>query len=612
MAAQMRAIDLTKLDDALITMAAQAATLKTIVEDVESRLRAGVEHELIQLVLRLGPSVAEAAHRAGETVLAAIEPLLALLASAYAKITEGRDDLQHLIKGTGTGKDMGLLQTWLRLVRSRLGDALFTIPCDLPASTGCTDRLTYEAGLADKAAKTGSSFQERITAARALASVWHEPGPAVVALARQFAGINAEFVRTLLLSAIDLRPLRREIESRIRDLIPSRVTLDYALNNELDSFPGNDPIFQPGPNTRLTLQARTTINLLPDAFGHLKTELAVHGEMGPFAIALLGSRFDVVTLFFDGLSFNSGSGRSPDFKVRFRDVKMGQKAKFLEQLQSYLSPKGGGFYLRFLAGGAPGIEAGYGINLGVIGVGTLSFSNVVLNAAVRLPFEQSADARFIVSIGRSDAPFLISSTIFGGGGYLALIANTQRFVGFEASFDYGGVAAFGFGPLQGIGRLTMGIYLHKEDTQTALGATFFAGGEAHIACFSLATALMVRLVQDNGGPMCGTATYVYAFSIGIKDIEFPVVVAKNEGQTMGGGTKSGALSPPRTRLAALSTGTMSDAGPAVPLPCDADGSFTGQAHVEQAMPKQDEDWRAYREYFDVSLRPAKRLRWSPM
>ena len=110
---------------------------------------------------------------------------------------------------------------------------------------------------------------------------------------------------------------------------------------------------------------------------------------------------------------------SQDGEVRFGDFQIGSKAKFLKQLEPYVSPKSGLPPVRMMRD-KPGIEATYGINLGSFGVGYLSFSNVSLNAGARLPFGAREEAEFLISIGRQDAPFLISSTIFGGGGYLQL------------------------------------------------------------------------------------------------------------------------------------------------------------------------------------------------
>jgi hypothetical protein len=61
----------------------------------------------------------------------------------------------------------------------------------------------------------------------------------------------------------------------------------------------------------------------------------------------------------------------------------------------------------------------------------------------RLPFGATEEAEFLISIGRSDALFLISSTIFGGGRHLALLANGKGFVGLETGFDYGDALAGG-------------------------------------------------------------------------------------------------------------------------------------------------------------------------
>ena len=563
---------------------------------VEEKIEAG----FVDLVQRLGPSVIEVAQRADGALLGVIGGVLGPVAAIYDTVVDARQRLLHLLNSeVGAG---GILKAWLDMVRARLGTALFTVPAPNGVPAG-TDGLEYESGLATKAAKA-TTLVEQLNDLEALVAAWQEPGPAVLRIATQLKSLDAEFVRTILLSVIDLRELRRVVDSAIRELIPSRVTLKYDLSTALRRFPDSEgAIFFPDPDTKLVVSASTVVDLLNLREG---PKVKVAGEIGPFKIALLGKQFDVVTLLFDGISFKSGSGISPDLQVRFRDVQMGEKAKFLQTVQSYLSPKNGGFYISFPPGGR-GIEAGYGINLGVIGVGYLSFSNIVLNAAVQLPFDNSP-AHFRISIGRSDAPFLISSTVFGGGGYLGLISAADRIVGFEASFDFGGVLAFGFGPLTGIGRVTMGIYVRMEGDRSAMGATFFVGGAAHIACFAVSTSMMIRLTQE-GGAMQGTASYEFSFSLGFKDITFTVVAHKNAGSTMGSGTQTAQLEGGRTMLASAAADTKSDAGPLVTLRSvnvprvEARGArAVGVAYAD--------DWKRHRDYFDPALRPSKR--WRPM
>ncbi|MER2252888.1 hypothetical protein ABS772_23495 [Methylorubrum podarium] len=625
------AADEAKLEDAIMALDNAVKSMPVLVDDIRKTVEEGIEREATKLVARLLVGAGATFAALESRLLPIVQPLVEALAKGLATLVTERVKLLNTLKGTGKPNEDPLLKSILAVVLGRLGDSLLLAPCPSPPAEGspykeCTkfpDRLAFEADVfrraKDELAGAGG-LAGALSLVRPLIEAWSQgsPEPSLAVIVRQFASINADFARSLVLSAIDLKAIRREIDARIRDLVPARVVLPYDLDNELGAYPKDDAIFLPDPGTRLTLQARTVVHLLPGPSGELKSpEFSVTGEVGPFAVNLLGDAFDVVRIKFHGLSFQGGSGRSPDFRVRFNTVVMGEKAAFLQPLQDFLSPKAGGFYLKFLTE-RPGLEAGYGINLGVIGVGALSFSNVVLNAAARLPFDAGGEARFIISIGRSDAPFLISSTIFGGGGYLALIASSRSIVGFEASFDYGGVLAFGFGPLQGIGRVTMGIYLRREETpqggvKTSLGATFFVGGSAHIACFGFSTSLLVRLVQNDGGPMYGEATYTFSFSLGIDDIEFSVQVRKNEGRTMGSAQQSAALERPdggsspsrlgRIRYAA-STLQANDGPPLMSLAFRPGAAARERGeHLKVDGCSQSRDWAGFARYVDDRLRP---------
>ncbi len=309
--------------------------------------------------------------------------------------------------------------------------------------------------------------------------------------------------------------------------------------------------------------------------------------------------FEAVKINFRGLTFTAGSGRSPDFDVRFGGTEIGRDAQFLQQLQDYLSPKGGGLKVA-LSSSSPGIEASYGVNLGTFGVGTLSFSNVVLFAGAVLPFDNKP-AAFTISIGRPSAPFLISSTIFGGGGYLALTTESNgQFKSFECSFDYGGVAAFGFGPLSGQGQLTLGIYVRFGDNPQ-LGGTFMARGAASIACFGLSTSLFVRLKKDPGqkdSALKGEATYSFSFSLGIHDITFSVNVTSDQGSSMG--SKDAALSSDLLPSFARVQWAKLGEEPPGEQPVKAN-----KPHLRVEGPSRSRKAKAFRRYFDPDLVPSQ-------
>jgi len=469
-----------------------------------------------------------------------------------------------------------------------------------------SERLTQESiRLKDANSKWANDPAAAMAALGALADDWRHP--ALVELIRRFSRIKSAFLRIVVVEALDLRALRRELDRIVRELVPTRATLSYDLGTPVREFslPGVGKVFLPGQGTRLDVRMRASIDLLSPQ----KPDARIDGHMGPFGIQLFGD-FDVVLLNFRGLDFRAGGGRPSGFDVRFGDFVIGEKAKFLKQLEAYISPKGGLPPVRPMKD-KPGIEATYGINLGSFGVGTLSFSNVSLNAGARLPFGATDEAEFIVSIGRSDSPFLISSTIFGGGGYLALLANGKGFIGLETSFDYGGVFTFGFGALSGTGQITLGLYFRAARGEPArLGMNFMVRAAANIACFSFSVSLFVRLTYV-GGKMDGRATFTFSFSIGIDDIEFTVEAYVSQGASAGGGSPTNNALLDLPGMPAL---TQFAKGSPQVLNAYAKAGFKPEQDMRPLKPKlcvngpaQKTDWIGYRELFDRDLDPTVKI-----
>lgn len=345
-------------------------------------------------------------------------------------------------------------------------------------------------------------------------------------------------------SLVDIAALRDQVEDLISELVPVKRTLSYALGfdfdgNKIANLSGG--VFEPKTPSRFELSMIATIDLIK-----AEADMKANGRIGPFDVNLLGDTFDAVTLIFDGVDFGFQLGGSPRFDVHYRDFQIGSKLEFVKKLQSYMTPSkdGSGFFIEPMRG-RPGILAGYGINLGTIQLGGVAFSNVLLNAAAELPFDGEA-ALFRFALGRPMAPFLISVPPYGGGGFVAIYADAQGFRGFEASFEFGGVADFSTGPLVARGRLTSGFYIRsmqvelegRRRTITDIYGTFFVGGEASIWIFSFYASLYVRLGMTGDGEMMGEATFTFSFSMGIVDYDFQVSVSHKREAFGGGGTQS--------------------------------------------------------------------------
>ena len=356
-----------------------------------------------------------------------------------------------------------------------------------------------------------------------------QPAAAPLVIAANIQNFAADLLRGDWFKLIDVSSIRDEVERYLKNLIPLRATMSYGFGG---AFSENTKratlgIFDPAKGSRLDVAVSASVELQhPD-----KVNFSVKGVVGPFAINLVGDLIEAVSIKFHGATFGLGANGKPKFDVDYDTFVIGDDLKYIQQLQSLFGPSdGSGFYLQPTLSPL-GIEAGYGIGLPIISFGNVSFSNISLNAAVVIPFDGN-DARFKASLSRRDAPFTISVAPYGGSGFFGIEANAEGLVGFEASFEFGGAAAFQYGPLKGIGRLMLGTYIRQTKVggrrSTELSGTFFVGGSAAIWVFSFGASLYVRLMMAKGGAMEGIATFTFSFSIGIADYDYSVSVARSE------------------------------------------------------------------------------------
>lgn len=447
-------------------------------------------------------------------------------------------------------------------------------------------------------------------------------GPnAVLFIADQAKDVVAGLIRDVLKGdlgkIIDFAAIKSDVERRLRELIPSKITLAYDFDTELQDVLD---IFLPEDGSRLTLKARTVIDVLNGG----SPQVTASGELGPFSVKILGGFLDIVTLSFDGAKFGSETGGK--LKANVIDVQLGEAVSFLQAVSSFFSFGANGFYLSVLFD-PPGIEAGYrmppcGFALGVVGI-----SNISLNAAAVLPFD-GTPAMFKVGLSRPESPFLINVAVYGGGGHLALYSTSQGIIGFESSFEFGAVVAFAIGPLTGNARITVGIFLRSfksggRTLSTIEGYTTVAGS-ASISIFRFSAMLQVRVGQQPNGEMVGTAIFTFSFSMGIKDIEFRVTARKSMGKGYSSNpdiADAGDAIDPSRKLIQLAGNlpyhpVASDVGGGphtVPLPKGADcGGEDGKklcdvpvAHLTYRAVCKGEDYAKYQSYFD------NRQPWQP-
>ena len=202
-------------------------------------------------------------------------------------------------------------------------------------------------------------------------------------------------------------------------------------------------------NTALTL--RSTI----------KTRLADGGSTSLILGTLerFGLNFvDIVQVRFKSLSFRAETGKKMDVSADGLDIQFSGVLQFVNTLRDILPPDG--FSDPPSLDVRPdGITAGYTLGVPSVGVGVLILENIALSASLSLPFvDKPAAVRFAIS--ERQHPFLVTVSLFGGGGFFAISASTKGIQQVEASIEFGGNFEIDLVVASGGVHLLAGIYFN--------------------------------------------------------------------------------------------------------------------------------------------------------
>ncbi|MER9119858.1 hypothetical protein NKH93_25095 [Mesorhizobium sp. M0954] len=399
-------------------------------------------------------------------------------------------------------------------------------------------------------------------------------------------------VRAAILRVFDVEQLRQTILDALARAIPTRRTLKSKLSLPLSTTSVGIGTFRPiGGEGTLTLDTTATVDLLHA--GAPETDLK--GIVSPFELEILS----IMTFSFrDGIRYIKGpkDGRGEvTARLGAEDIQFGDKLSFLAELSRSLGfgGDGDGPY-SIIHIDSPAIEAGYRIGIPVITLG-VTFTNIHFAGAVVLPFTSGA-ARLRMALGSLDSPFMISVGIYGGSGFMGFEASPQGIELFEASFEFGGIASIGYGPLQGTAYVTTGAYVRTaKGSGCTFAALFSAGFCAHIACFGISAAFTLRLKKSDGdSSVQGEAQLTFTFSVSFAKVHYTIRVARTMQAGFGGGGQQAAfntLPHSGVRLAALD-GFLPDCYP-----------FEQKAEIWTESYSPGETWSTFAAQFDMQFQP---------
>jgi hypothetical protein len=196
----------------------------------------------------------------------------------------------------------------------------------------------------------------------------------------------------------------------------------------------------------------------------------VRGELRGFSMSFLG----VVAVRMDRLAFGVLPGRKPDVTAEGLDLEFKGALQFVNTLREALSTDG--FSDPPAIELTPeGIRTGYSLGIPTVGVGVFSLQNLALSAALSVPFiEKPAGVRF--GLSERHHPFLVTVTLFGGGGFFALGVSAKGVDEIEAAIEFGGNISLNLGVASGGVYVMAGIYFGRTGKVATLTGYLRCGG----------------------------------------------------------------------------------------------------------------------------------------
>jgi len=184
-----------------------------------------------------------------------------------------------------------------------------------------------------------------------------------------------------------------------------------------------------------------------------------------------------VTLHFEVLEFMISAGKSPDVNVKLDPsdgIKFGGCLSFVNTLEKLIPPDGFSDPPA-LSVTAAGIAASYSLGpLPTIPIGVFLLQNVSLGAGFTVPFvgpPLEVDFNFCTR----EQPFLLTVTVFGGGGYF-LIKATPKDIYVEAALEFGAAVSVNLGTASGAVYVLAGIMFTMDGDAVHLSGFLRMGG----------------------------------------------------------------------------------------------------------------------------------------
>ncbi|MGA2256759.1 MAG: hypothetical protein ABSG53_19085, partial [Thermoguttaceae bacterium] len=272
------------------------------------------------------------------------------------------------------------------------------------------------------------------------------------------------------------------------DTVPALVTnrLPNSVETKLHWAPHVDD-YSLGPiSLQFTGDKTTSFTIDADIVTQLTggpPQASIQGALKDFTLTLA----DVIAIQFNSFSFNAPAGKKLDVSVDLPPlgdngpIKFQGDLSFLDELRKII-PSNGFQDPPFLDLGPDSLTAGFTLPVPSVGVGVFSIENILLSAALTLPFVPGTPLRFRFAFSERENPFLITVSLLGGGGFFGIALGPDGVEMLEASLEVGANVSIDIVVASGNVYIMAGIYLELDfsTNQSQLTGYLRAGGSLDV------------------------------------------------------------------------------------------------------------------------------------
>jgi hypothetical protein len=299
----------------------------------------------------------------------------------------------------------------------------------------------------------------------------------------------------------------------------------YAWTASRDQLQGQ-PIFEPQPGAKFELES-----VLDTALDGTAARFRVRGALERFQIVLPPGKDALVGAQFDHVRFKAGTDEKVDVSVKFDDIVFKGALTFVNDIRRYI-PLDGFVDPPYLDVDAQGVSAGFTLGIPTIGVGIFTLQDISLSAGFHLPFLGGAAALRFAFCER-DHPFLLTVSLFGGGGFFGLDLDTEKVTNIEAAIEFGAAIAINLGVAAGKASITAGVYYQKSGAGFNITAFFRAAGSLSVlGIITVSVELYISLSfesdkgKEHGGKLYGTASVKVKIKIAFFSVSVSVSIER--------------------------------------------------------------------------------------